>query len=71
MGGAQRQKGTAMTELDDTQQLMLTIIDLIGDRIARLEAAIVAHRDYKRDERTALTADHADMTLWEAIATMK
>jgi len=60
-----------MTELDDTQQLMLTIVDLIGDRIARLEGAIIAHRDYKQDERTALTADHADLTLWEAIATMK
>jgi len=70
MGGAQPQ-GAAMTELDDTQQLMMTIIDLIGDRIARLEGAIIAHRDYKRDERTALTADHADLTLWEAIATMK
>jgi hypothetical protein len=70
MGGAQQQ-GAAMTELDDTQQLMLTIVDLIGDRIARLEGAIIAHRDYKQDERTALTADHADLTLWEAIATMK
>ena len=70
MGGAQQQ-GAAMTELDDTQQLMLTIVDLIGDRIARLEGAIIAHRDYKQDERTSLTADHADLTLWEAIATMK
>ena len=70
MGGAQQQ-GPAMTELDDTQQLMLTIVDLIGDRIARLEGAIIAHRDYKQDERTALTADHADITLWEAIATIK
>jgi hypothetical protein len=32
--------------------------------IAALEMAIKAHRDYKLDERTALTADHADLTLW-------
>jgi hypothetical protein len=32
--------------------------------IAALKMVIKEHRAYKLDERTALTADHADLTLW-------
>jgi len=38
--------------------------------IAELKAAIKAHRDYKLDERTALIADHADLTLWSDASTI-